>query len=690
MTSQALYNKWRGQAFGEILGQEHITRTLRNQIRSGRIGHAYLFTGLRGTGKTSTARIMAKAVNCVGDTDDPPCNACHICHSITSGASMDLIEIDAASNRGIDEIRDLRDRVAFAPHETRFKVYVIDEVHMLTNEAFNALLKTLEEPPSHVIFILCTTEPHRLPDTILSRCQRFDFRRGSVATLSDKLRLICHREEIHVTDEALEYIARRATGSFRDAESLLDQLSAYQTGEIDLALVQDVLGSVPLALIARLVEALITADVPAGVRAINEAIDSGAEPRQFLSEILDYLRGLLLVRVGAEENLQHLGPEGLEEMRRVVAGRSFSADVLIRAIRLFNEAGQGLRTAARPQLPLELAFIDAVLQSTGGDAGEAGPSPRREVAPAVESTSGGRGAARTRPPVAEPVAVTQPPRKSAAGGSAGDGDAESFAVAQAAKAAAPPEAGKAAPSRERPAAGRGSERVDDSPRAAGRDNPPQKVAPEPPAAVDPPSAGQSPPAAEASAATAGRTLTLDWVRNNWNLILMKVQHRNRQVRALMSSCYPVSVRDDVVTLGCEADFHRNMLSDAKRLGLVDQVMTEVLGIACRGECVVQPDLRELMSGTRQAPAGAATDLFDAPPTREIREPPPAPLRDGQDDERERLLNHPIVKELQKRGGRVARVRLYDDAEGLAAPPPATAGDGETDDETGYETDDDED
>ena len=300
MVTQALYNKWRGQSFAEILGQEHITTTLQNQIRAGRIGHAYLFTGVRGTGKTSTARIMAKAVNCVGKTESPPCNQCHICASITDGRSLDLIEIDGASNRGIDEIRDLRDKVNFAPSECRYKVYVIDEVHMLTNEAFNALLKTLEEPPSHVIFILCTTEPYRLPDTVLSRCQRFDFRKGSVAVLKDKLGTICRQEGIAIAPDALDYIARRSTGSFRDAESLLDQLAAYGSSEITLELVHQVLGSVPSALVTRLIASLLVGDVGTGLQAINQAMDGGAEPRQFLGEILDHLRALISAPRGWE------------------------------------------------------------------------------------------------------------------------------------------------------------------------------------------------------------------------------------------------------------------------------------------------------------------------------------------------------------------------------------------------------
>ncbi|MBM3190026.1 MAG: DNA polymerase III subunit gamma/tau, partial [Chloroflexi bacterium] len=383
MATQALYNKWRAQTFDQVLGQEHITRTLRNQIKAGRIGHAYLFTGLRGTGKTSTARILAKAVNCVGDVAEPPCNACPICRSITQSASLDLIEIDAASNRGIDEIRDLRDRVHFVPHQCRYKVYVIDEVHMLTTEAFNALLKTLEEPPPHVIFVLCTTEPHRLPDTILSRCQRFDFRRISVETLVHKLRLISKEEGIAVAPDALEFIARRATGSFRDAESLLDQLAVYGADEITLDLVQRALGSVSWALVCRLVEALVRGDIPTGLRAINQAMDAGAEPRQFLSDILDHLRALLYLGVGGDESLEYLGVESLAAMRALASRDGFSLGAIVRAIRLFNEAGQGLRGAARPQLPLELALVESALVADGDAAQAPSSRSRGQPEPAV-------------------------------------------------------------------------------------------------------------------------------------------------------------------------------------------------------------------------------------------------------------------------------------------------------------------
>ncbi len=243
MAAQALYLKYRPQTFDEVVGQEPITRTLRNALRQGKIRHAYLFTGPRGTGKTTTARLLAKAVNCQAPEGKRPCNACPICVAINEGRLLDLIEIDAASNRGIDEIRDIREKVGFRPNEGRFKVYVLDEAHMLTEPAFNALLKTLEEPPPHVIFTLVTTDPHKIPATITSRCQRFDFKRIPLQTIVDRLGYIAEQEEIAVEPEALELIAYQGTGALRDAISLLDQLTSYGD-QITLDQVQMVLGTV--------------------------------------------------------------------------------------------------------------------------------------------------------------------------------------------------------------------------------------------------------------------------------------------------------------------------------------------------------------------------------------------------------------------------------------------------------------
>ena len=280
MATQALYRKWRPQTFDAVVGQEHVTRTLRNALRAGRIGHAYLFTGPRGTGKTTIARLLAKAVNCLAEApDDRPCNECTICQALNEARLLDLIEIDAASNRGIDEIRELRQRVGFRPNEARYKVYVVDEVHMLTEPAFNALLKTLEEPPPHVIFVLATTEPQKIPETILSRCQRFDFRRLTVNEIAGRLTDLAGRESLQFEPEALTAIARQATGSIRDAESLLDQLIAYGDETITLTQVQDMLGTGSLQVVGNLVARLIAGEVAGGLNVINQAIDRSEERR---------------------------------------------------------------------------------------------------------------------------------------------------------------------------------------------------------------------------------------------------------------------------------------------------------------------------------------------------------------------------------------------------------------------------
>jgi len=369
MAEQVLYRKWRSQTFEEVVGQEHVTRTLQNAIKAGRVAHAYLFAGPRGTGKTTTARILAKAVNCLSDSDNRPCNQCPICKAINEGRCLDLIEIDAASNRGIDEIRDLREKVAFRPNEARYKVYVIDEAHMLTNEAFNALLKTLEEPPPHVIFVLATTEPHKLPPTILSRCQRFDFHRISLPDIMARLRYIAEQEGLKVEPKALEFISRQAAGSLRDAISLLDQLTAYGDEGITLERVQALLGTPSMQAVEELVDHLVDRNVQAGLELINRVADQGADLRQFGREVVGYLRGLLFVKAGSA----HL----LNATAETVAGMKarathFSTHALLRMIRLFNRAQLDVKGEHDPQLPLELAFVEAAISE------EKPPAPRAE------------------------------------------------------------------------------------------------------------------------------------------------------------------------------------------------------------------------------------------------------------------------------------------------------------------------
>lgn len=393
MTSQALYRKWRSQTFDEIIGQRHVTETLVNALKLDRVTHAYLFAGPRGTGKTSTARLLAKAVNCrAEDVASRPCNECSICVAINEGRLLDLIEIDAASNTGVDDIRDLRDKVNFRPGEARIKFYIIDEVHMLSNSAFNALLKTLEEPPGHVIFVLATTEPEKIPATITSRCQRFDFKRIRLEDIVQRLAHIAATEGVTIEPEALEYVARQGGGSMRDAISLLDQLTAYGTDVITLDLVQTVLGMVASHSVAELVDALVDQNVAAGLDIINRVVDDGVDPRQFAREIVEYLRAVMLVKLGDGSRLLNLPEETLAQMKKQAAGTSGPA--IVRATALFNTAVVDIKSGllAVPQLPLELAFVEAVTQP-------AVPPVETELPPAEKSQ---RGRAAPEPKAQEP------------------------------------------------------------------------------------------------------------------------------------------------------------------------------------------------------------------------------------------------------------------------------------------------
>lgn len=354
--AQVYYRKWRPQSLAEVIGQEHVTQTLLNALKLGRVAHAYLFCGPRGTGKTSTGRILAKAVNCLENGEGEPCNACTLCQATTKGNAIDTMEIDAASNRGIDEIRELRERIRFAPSIAKYKVYIIDEVHMLTEPAANALLKTLEEPPPHVLFVLATTEPHKVPLTILSRCQRFDFRRIPQAAMVSRLAHICESEGIHIEESSLKLIARSATGSMRDAENLLEQTVAYYGYQIDFPQVQAMLGITGDVRALELAKHVVDMDIAAGLRTINSVTQDGLDLKQFNRELVEYLRGLLLIKAGAAAAID-LPEETLSEMRSM-AERAPMAQ-LSKAARLFREVE--LQFDGFSPLPLELAFVECAL-----------------------------------------------------------------------------------------------------------------------------------------------------------------------------------------------------------------------------------------------------------------------------------------------------------------------------------------
>lgn len=359
MTHISLYRKWRPQRFEEVVGQEQVTRTLQNAIATGRIVHAYLFSGHRGTGKTTTARILAKALNCEHGPTPHPCCTCESCRAIAEGSALDVIELDAASNRGIDEIREIREKVRLVPAQGRYKVYILDEAHMLTDQAENALLKTLEEPPAHAVFVLVTTEPHRLPPTILSRCQRFEFRRIPTPLVVERLRTIAQSEGLVVEDDALQLIARSADGALRDAESVLEQLAAAKDGPITRADVVRLLGMLEDEVADRVVEAVRSHDAAAVLRVAAEVVESGRDVRQALRRLVEHFRDLLVVRVapGAPE-LVDVG----EDRYRVLTEQAarFEVSELVRAIGVLASGEAEARWSTQPRLMLELALLRLV------------------------------------------------------------------------------------------------------------------------------------------------------------------------------------------------------------------------------------------------------------------------------------------------------------------------------------------
>jgi DNA polymerase III subunit gamma/tau len=522
--TQALYRKWRPLLWDEVVSQEHIIQTLKNAVASNRVAHAYLFSGPRGTGKTTAARLLAKAVNCLNpDVNHRPCNECAHCLAVNENRFMDLIEIDAASNTSVEDVRDLRDKINFAPSQGTYKVYIIDEVHMLSTAAFNALLKTLEEPPPHAIFILATTEIHKIPATVLSRCQRHEFRRVPLGETVRRLNEICKSEGIDADPDALNTIARQSSGGMRDAISLLDQL-ASTGGKITLDLAQTVLGTATSQSVVSLVQAVIDHQPGSGLDEIHRALDGGADARALARQIVDYLRNIMLVQMGNGEQVEV--PADTRAQMTKHANALSTADVL-RMMRAFNAAATDPRGGWSPSLGLELAFAE-VLEL---------PSPLSfpQFSRSSAEIGGNVGGVSTSPAASRTSASSTP-------------------HAESNRTPPPPN------------------RVPDT-----------KTTSKP---VDAPRPSASPASSASSSAEKGSTVSLETVTKAWRQISTLVKQKDSNVAALLNSGKLLEIRDGVLIIAFASDILQGKFNRPESIDLTQKAIHEALGVALPIQAIV--------------------------------------------------------------------------------------------------------
>jgi len=530
---KALYRKWRPQSWDEVAGQEHITQTLRNAVILDRVAHAYLFSGPRGTGKTTCARLVAKAVNCLDpDLKNRPCNECDHCKAITAGRFMDLIEIDAASNTSVDDIRDLRDKINFSPSQGRFKVYIIDEVHMLSTAAFNALLKTLEEPPAHAIFVLATTEIHKIPATVLSRCQRHEFRRIPVEIIVNYLKEKSREEGLQIEEPVFMEIARQATGSLRDAISLLDQLTSTEES-ISLEMAQAILGTATSLRVIEIVDALVAKDAAAGLEQIDQALDTGTDPRQLARQIVSYLRNVLLYQMG------HLDQTDLsDDIKPKIHAHANQLPLpeLLKAINAFNQATIDEHANWHPGLGLELAFTEYLVEPAVMEKAAIAPEPKPQTQAPVRASQ--------TPPEPKPEPVQAPKQE------------------------AVEDRKKPEPQQEKP-----------------KEEPKEELKDEP-ASSEPNQAIQEEPEAQPARPSVEGELSLSDIHKQWRKIKAKVGKHNPRTEGLLNTSKVAGLKDDTLILGFSSETLKDMMDKSGNLNLTADILEEVFGRPIAVKCIV--------------------------------------------------------------------------------------------------------
>ena len=577
MATQALYRRDRSQTFDELIGQEHIVRTLRNAIVDGRIGHAYLFTGPRGVGKTTVARLLAKAVNCLAEASERPCGTCSMCLAIAEGSAVDIIEMDAASHTSVDDAREIIERIQFRPAIGRYKVYIIDEVHMLSTAAFNALLKTLEEPPNHAIFVLATTEIHKVPATILSRCQRYTFNRHNISDTVNHLRQIAITEGYHIDAGVAEAIARAATGSMRDALSIFDQLMSYGSGQVSMAMVQGLLGVTASQEVITLAEALLNSDVASALQVVARVGNQGADMRQFSRDIVQHLRLVMLVKADPAGTTIEAAEHEAEAVRDQANRANMAA--LVFWLRRMSELDYELRTSPYGQLPLELAVVEAIAgppvnSDTGNRAVPPAPMNRAAAPPNVSSA---------RPSSSEPPKST-----------GGDGSRPN-----------PPAITIPKPSP-----------LPDAPRGHQETAPNREVAPpargqEPETIMDPP----TPPLGDRSPIGDVHDLL-----ERWPAIIRDLRSKSRNLEALIKSgIAPIDINGTIITLKADNEWLLNKIQERNNVAILEDVITRYTGITYTIRSVAEvakrdsgSALREQIRDTTTNPlVRAAMNVFDA-------------------------------------------------------------------------------